>query len=215
MVTIAASFWVQTTTRDCSITKETSSNSWKILEARLRFAFFCSNSSYELTLIVLRASGSASHFPRAQYRRHFDTTSICSFASELCLSTNNHRWQALVESKRNPRHKSILDSTRGIFFFATPHQGLQTELNEMVDVDSGGQRSNLMMQLKADSEFLENQKEDLIRIWAGFKQKRVISFYETVKTPSVRKVNTTSHFLHSSKCYSLHVVRIRRFYKRW
>ncbi|KAF8536358.1 hypothetical protein BDD12DRAFT_290351 [Trichophaea hybrida] len=95
--------------------------------------------------------------------------------------------QTLVESNRNPHHKSILDSTRGIFFFGTPHQGLRTdELEEMIDVDSGGQRCNLIMQLKEGSEFLENQKEDLIRIWEGFKQK-VVSFYETVKTPSVKE----------------------------
>ncbi|KAF8535735.1 hypothetical protein BDD12DRAFT_326423 [Trichophaea hybrida] len=95
--------------------------------------------------------------------------------------------QALVESNRNPHHKHILDSTRGILLFGTPHQGLRTdELEEMVDIDSGGQRSNLIMQLKEGSEFLENQKEDLIRIWDGF-QRNVVSFYETVKTPSVTK----------------------------
>ncbi|KAF8539938.1 hypothetical protein BDD12DRAFT_980660 [Trichophaea hybrida] len=95
--------------------------------------------------------------------------------------------QSLVESNRNPHHKLILDSTRGILLFGTPHQGLRTdELEEMVDIDSGGQRSNLIMQLKEGSEFLENQKEDLIRIWEGF-QRNVFSFYETVKTPSVTK----------------------------
>lgn len=44
------------------------------------------------------------------------------------------------------------------------------------------------MQLKEGSEFLENQKEDLIRIWEGFKRK-VVNFYETMKTPLVRMVN--------------------------
>jgi hypothetical protein len=46
------------------------------------------------------------------------------------------------------------------------------------------------MQLEDGSEFLENQKEDMIRIWEGFKGK-VVSFYETMKTPSVRMVNST------------------------
>jgi hypothetical protein len=97
--------------------------------------------------------------------------------------------QTLVESNRNPRHKAILDSTHGIFFFGTPQQGLRTEeLEEMVAAYSGGQRSNLLAQLKENSEFLENQKEDLLRIWGGFERK-VVSFYETVKTPSVKKVN--------------------------
>jgi hypothetical protein len=62
----------------------------------------------------------------------------------------------------------------------------------MVDVDSGGQRRYLLMQLKEGSEFLENQKEDLIQIWEGFKGKKVVSFYETMKTPSVRKVQRVS-----------------------
>lgn len=44
------------------------------------------------------------------------------------------------------------------------------------------------MQLKEGSEFLENQKEDLVRIWERFNGK-VVSFYETVKTPSLGKVN--------------------------
>jgi hypothetical protein len=105
------------------------------------------------------------------------------------FSANNRRWQALVESNRNPHHKSILNLTRGIIFFGTPHQGLRTYgLEEMVDADSGGQRRNLIMQLKEGSEFLENQKEDLIRIWEGFKRK-VVNFYETMKTPLVRMVN--------------------------
>jgi hypothetical protein len=45
------------------------------------------------------------------------------------------------------------------------------------------------MQLKEGSEFLENQKEDLISVWGGFKR-NIFSFYETVKTPTVIKVNS-------------------------
>jgi len=57
-------------------------------------------------------------------------------------------------------------------------------------MDDDGQQSNLIKQLKEGSEFLESQKEDLLRVWEGFKQKlKVISFNENVGTPSVRKVN--------------------------
>ncbi|KAF8538592.1 hypothetical protein BDD12DRAFT_884762 [Trichophaea hybrida] len=99
--------------------------------------------------------------------------------------------QTLVESKRNPHYKSILDSTYGIFLFGTPHQGLRTnELESMVDVDSGGQRKNLMMQLKQGSEYLETQREDLISIWAGFEGKKLLSFYETMKTLPTRMLNS-------------------------
>ncbi|KAF8534235.1 hypothetical protein BDD12DRAFT_809527 [Trichophaea hybrida] len=69
-------------------------------------------------------------------------------------------------------------------------QGLRTdELEEMVDATTGGQRRNLIMQLKEGSDFMENQKEELIPIWNNFEQK-VCSFYETVKTPSVRMIET-------------------------
>ncbi|KAI9769491.1 MAG: hypothetical protein M1840_003968 [Geoglossum simile] len=92
--------------------------------------------------------------------------------------------QALVESKHNPRYRHILNSTRGIFFFGTPHQGLRTdELEGMVDTETGGQESrvNLLKQLKGGSEFLESQKEDLSRIWKEF-QGKIVSFYETLES---------------------------------
>jgi hypothetical protein len=65
------------------------------------------------------------------------------------------------------------------------------ELDDMVDVNLGGQRRDLITQLKEGSEFLENQKEDLIRIWDRFKAK-VVSVYETMKTPSDKMVNKVS-----------------------
>ncbi|KAF8242573.1 hypothetical protein K440DRAFT_481581, partial [Wilcoxina mikolae CBS 423.85] len=93
-----------------------------------------------------------------------------------------------VESFRNSDHKSILCSTHGVFFFGTPYQGLRTdELEEMVEDDE--QRSDFIKQLKEGSEFLENQKEDLLRVWERFKRK-VVSFYENVETPSVRKLKS-------------------------
>jgi len=141
---------------------------------------------------VLRVSGSARNFPGVQLGGHSDTASMSSCAPKLWLLAHYHGWQALVESDQNPYCKSILDSTRGIFFFATPHQGLCTDaLEQIVDADLGGQTSNLIMQLKEGSEFLENQKEHLLPIWDKFKQK-VVSFYETVGTPSVSMVSDLS-----------------------
>jgi len=114
---------------------------------------------------------------------------ICTLRNSFFRVISNHLRQTLVESIRNPYHKSILDATYGIFLFGTPYQGLRTdELEEIVDVYSRGQILNLIMQLKEGSEFLENQKEDLVRIWERFNGK-VVSFYETVKTPSLGKVN--------------------------
>jgi hypothetical protein len=64
------------------------------------------------------------------------------------------------------------------------------DLEEMVDAESGGyetSRHNLLRQLREGSEFLENQKEDLSYIWEEHKPK-IISFYESVQTPTVKRV---------------------------
>jgi len=78
-------------------------------------------------------------------------------------------------------------------FFGAPHGGLQVDdLEEMVEIDSGSaQRRYLIMQLREGSEFLETQREDLMNVWKDFKGK-LVSFFETVKTPSVSKVITTT-----------------------
>ena len=47
---------------------------------------------------------------------------------------------------------------------------------------------NLLAQLREGSEYLENQKEDLSRLWEEFRGK-VVTFYETKKTKSVKKVS--------------------------
>ena len=53
--------------------------------------------------------------------------------------------------------------------------------------NQGAKVLNLLAQLKEDSEYLENQKEALSRFWEGFRGK-VITFYETGSTKSVKKV---------------------------
>jgi hypothetical protein len=86
----------------------------------------------------------------------------------------------------------MLNSIQGIFIFGTPHEGFRTdELEDLVDIESGGQESrrNLLTQLKEGSEFLENQKHNLSYMWEGFKG-RIVSFYETVKTKTVKKVTS-------------------------
>jgi len=94
----------------------------------------------------------------------------------------------LVESKRNPHYKSILDSTHGILLFGTPQQGIRTEELERVVGVHSAQRHNLILQLKEGSAFLENQREDLLPMLETFKEWKVVSFYETMNTPSVRKM---------------------------
>ena len=89
----------------------------------------------------------------------------------------------------NSGYRDLFESTRCIFFFGTPHQGLRTtELEGMVDeTEDRNVRVYLLAQLKEGSEYLENQKEALSRLWEGFRGK-VVTFYETKPTKSVKKV---------------------------
>ena len=56
----------------------------------------------------------------------------------------------------------------------------------MVD-EADNQNAEFLAQLKEGSEYLENQKEALSRLWEGFHGK-VITFYGTKTTESVEKV---------------------------
>ncbi|KAF8542396.1 hypothetical protein BDD12DRAFT_802949 [Trichophaea hybrida] len=117
---------------------------------------------------------------------------------ENSRTTVQSRWypdfatpQVLIECKRNRAHTHILNATHSIIFFGTPHQGMRTyDLEEMVDAESGGHetsRHNLLRQLRDGSGFLETQKEELSYIWDEWKPK-IVSFYETVATPTVERV---------------------------
>ena len=60
----------------------------------------------------------------------------------------------------------------------------------MVDEETDDQKlqaRNLLAQLKEGSEYLENQKEALSRLWDDFRGK-VVTFYETNPTKSVERV---------------------------
>ena len=58
----------------------------------------------------------------------------------------------------------------------------------MVDEKPNEQKTlNLLAQLREGSEYLENQKEALSRLWEEFRGK-VVTFYETEPTKSVKKV---------------------------
>jgi hypothetical protein len=97
----------------------------------------------------------------------------------------------LIEAKRNPSYKYLLDALHSIVFFGTPHQGMRTyDLEEMVEAESGRyetSKQNLLNQLREGSEFLENQMEELCYILEDYKP-QIVSFYETVLTPTVKMV---------------------------
>ncbi|KAF8538615.1 hypothetical protein BDD12DRAFT_805984 [Trichophaea hybrida] len=93
----------------------------------------------------------------------------------------------ILQSKIIALRRHILDSTRAIFFFGTPHQGLRTaELEAMVEDISSSQSSklSLLFQLRENSEFLETNRDGLVDIWNG---RKIVNFYETLDTPTVKK----------------------------
>jgi hypothetical protein len=94
-----------------------------------------------------------------------------------------------MQAKTQALHSHILDATRAIFFFGAPHDGMRTtELEAMVEdmsSDLESQPTKLLRQLREGSEFLESQRDELVDIWTG---RKVISYYETVGTPTVKKV---------------------------
>lgn len=100
------------------------------------------------------------------------------------------RFQALVQSKSQNLHRHILDATRALFCFGAPHYGMRTEeLEAMVREMCTGtesQRMKLLHQLREGSNFLESQRDELVDIWSKLK---VVSYYETVATPTVQKVS--------------------------
>jgi len=87
------------------------------------------------------------------------------------------------------------------------------DFEEIFDVDSDRQRSNLIMQMRGCSGFLKTQKDDLLPIWEEF-MPRVVSFYAKMQATSRRNVNNGSHLMTSWKCYLLRVVYIRQVSKR-
>jgi hypothetical protein len=106
------------------------------------------------------------------------------------VSETHKALQALIEARRNPSHKHILDSTYSIFFFGTPHQGMQISYLEEMVYEFGineTSRYDLLRQFREGSEFLENQKEELSYIWMEYKPK-IVSFYETVPMATIARV---------------------------
>ncbi|KAF8250955.1 hypothetical protein K440DRAFT_596776 [Wilcoxina mikolae CBS 423.85] len=108
--------------------------------------------------------------------------------------------QVLVQAR------SIFDSTRGIFFFGSPHQGLRNEeLAGLVKVNSDVREANLIMQLKEDSEFFANQLEDSQEL--EVLNQKVVIFSETVEASSVKNLASDDLALQSQT--------VQRFVGHW
>ena len=72
--------------------------------------------------------------------------------------------------------------------------------------DCKGQARYLLAQLTEGSEYLENQREALSRLWEGFEGK-IATFYELNPTDPAKKVDTTPTALHY-----VHIMRVLCFF---
>jgi len=99
--------------------------------------------------------------------------------------------QSFLQVSQDTARRDIFDAVRGIFFFGTPHQGLNIDdLREIVTIQAekdNYELGQLLEQLNNDSEFLINQKEACMSMWDRFTGK-IYSFYETEKTETVVNV---------------------------
>jgi hypothetical protein len=99
-------------------------------------------------------------------------------------------------------HKHILQSTRGLFFFGTPHDGLRTEELEKTIADLNAKFANnpeeqrwrrdlvdFIRNLSPGSDYLERLRDDVAKMLNGFPEGSIVSFYETVRTNTTRSVS--------------------------
>ncbi len=90
----------------------------------------------------------------------------------------------------DPGYRNIYESVRGIFFFGTPHQGLDVkDFREMIrrQAEEGVDNyelEQLLDRLDVDSEFLHDQRESCRPMWELFTG-QVCSFHEVEKTDTV------------------------------
>ncbi|KAF8534495.1 hypothetical protein BDD12DRAFT_895780 [Trichophaea hybrida] len=106
---------------------------------------------------------------------------------------------ALVTSKSHLSRKHLLESTHAVLLFGTPFRGLHTvELEYMIqdllsEDNCYESRLNILRKLGKDydSEWRKRLLENFPHIWEG---RKVVSFYETVATPTVSKSTTTSTY---------------------
>ena len=104
-------------------------------------------------------------------------------------STDNE--QSLIHAKAHQNYKHIFDSTRALFLFGTPIQGIEVDaILEMIDdtFPNGSSRRGLVQHLKEDSSFLRTQREDINALWGRDLEIFIASFYETQNTKTIAKV---------------------------
>jgi hypothetical protein len=113
----------------------------------------------------------------------------CSFIHILTLGT-----QALIKSKSGTQYlyHSTFTSTRQLFLFGVPHQGMEVE-NILLMIKKEGRESStrwdLVRQLSREgSNFLNHHHESIVDLWPPSSTIRIVSFYERLPSPTVEKV---------------------------
>jgi hypothetical protein len=110
-----------------------------------------------------------------------------------------HASQALLQSKHDHQNSNVFNSTRAIFFFGTPHQGLDDQsLRQIVEGVSHGDLSvwrSFINQLNEGSNLLRTHRDDITYILGPTSDIEIISFYETKATPELQKASNRASFL--------------------
>jgi hypothetical protein len=100
--------------------------------------------------------------------------------------------QALLKSKSDTQYQDTFTSTRQVLLFGVPHQGMEIEdMIKMVE-DTGGKSStrlDLVQSLSEGSNFLNTQRADIVNLWPDGSDITIVSFYESLKSPTVEKVS--------------------------
>jgi hypothetical protein len=100
--------------------------------------------------------------------------------------------QALLKSKSGTQYQDTFTSTRQMLLFGVPHQGM--EIDEMLSMvqKTGGKSStrlDLVQTLSEGSNFLNTQREDIVNLWPTGSNIKIVSFYEKLKSPTVKRVS--------------------------
>jgi hypothetical protein len=90
--------------------------------------------------------------------------------------------------KPHSYHQALINATIALFFLGTPHRGLRTEELEAMARDlifDSNDTVDLLQALHDNSGHLESIRGDLVDL---LEKKKIVGFYESLKTPTVKKV---------------------------
>lgn len=97
--------------------------------------------------------------------------------------------QSLILAKSD--QLAIYDSTRGLFLFGTPHQGLEIDaILKMIRGRSSRSIQGIVRDIGEGSNFVDTQRDALRRLWDPNPNVYLVSFFETMDTKALEQVRT-------------------------